>query len=113
MVTISDLQDNFIFEIKGLHKIWTLQSRITIPKNQVINAYQNKDELNNWKGFRVGTYIPFLITAGTYFWKGKRNFWDSMRSKNTIIVQLENHSFDKLYIEVKNPTEAISLLNNK
>jgi hypothetical protein len=113
MVLITETQTDFIFEIKGLHKIWALKSKITIPKNQVIIAYQNKEELNNWKGFRVGTYIPFLITAGTYLWSGKRNFWDSMRSKNTIIVQLENHYFNKLYIDVKNPSEAITLLNNK
>jgi hypothetical protein len=61
----------------------------------------------------VGTYIPFLITAGTFSWKGKRTFWDVMREKNTIIVVLKNNIYNKLYLEVQNPEAALHLLNTK
>jgi hypothetical protein len=113
MVAISTTDDKYIFKIKGLHQIWALQDKITIPKNDIINVYQDESELKKWKGFRVGTYIPFLITAGTFSWKGKRNFWDMAKEKNTIIVELKNHIYNKLYIEVENPTEAIELLLHK
>ena len=113
MVSISESNDKFIFKINGLHQIWALKSKLIIEKENIVSAYQNKEELYNFKGFRVGTYIPFLITAGTFYWKGKRNFWDVMSYKNTIIVVLKNHIYDKLYIEVQNPEEALQLLNNK
>lgn len=113
MVTISESNDKYIFKINGWHQIWALESKITIDKKNIVNAYQDSNELKNFKGFRFGTYIPFLITAGTYSWKGKRNFWDVMRHKNTIIVTLQNHTYNKLYIEVENPETSLQLLNSK
>jgi hypothetical protein len=113
MVKIEQTKDNFIFNISGFHKIWALKSSITVPKLGIIRAYQDREELQKFPGFRVGTHIPFLITAGTYFLNEKRNFWDVMIKNNTIIVELQHHNFAKLYIEVTNPGEALQLLNSK
>jgi hypothetical protein len=113
MVTISESNNKFIFKINGLHQIWALKSKLIIDKENIVSAYQNPDELNHFKGFRVGTHIPFLITAGTFSWKGKRNFWDVTRQKNTIIVVLKNNIYNKLYLEVKNQEAALHLLNTK
>jgi hypothetical protein len=113
MVNVTLNNDKFIFKILGWHQIWALRSQFSIPSQAVVNAYQDPEELKKWAGWRVGTYIPFLITAGVFSQKGKRNFWDVMRRKNTIIVTLENQIFDKLYIEVANPQETINLLNSK
>ena len=112
MVAISTINDKIVFKIKGLHQIWALQDKIIVSKNDIVNAYQDREELNNWKGLRIGTHIPFLITAGTYTWKGKRNFWDVMNKKNTIIVELQNHVYHKLYLEVENPEEALNIVSN-
>lgn len=113
MVTITVSNSKFIFKINGWHQIWALENKITIDKENIVNAYQDNDELKKFKGFRLGTHIPFLITAGTFSWKGKRNFWDVMQHKKTIIVVLKNHTYNKLYIEVENPETSLSLLNNK
>ena len=113
MVIIERTNTEFVFKLSGFHKIWALRSSITISKQDLIRAYQDQDELNKFPGFRFGTYIPFLITAGTYFLKGKRNYWDVMDKKNTVIIELQSHYFSKLYIQVKNPLEAIQMLNFK
>lgn len=110
MVTIVKSDDKFIFKISPWHQIWSLKSKIIISKKDVVNVYQDTSELKKWKGFRIGTQIPGVITAGTFSWKGKRNFWDVMKNKNTIIVELRNNIYNKLYIEVKNPAESISIL---
>lgn len=112
MVDVSLNNDKFVFKIKGLHQIWALNSGFSFPKSAVVNAYQDPEELKKWAGWRLGTYLPFLITAGIFTKKGQRNFWDVTRRKNTIIVSLENQVFDKLYIEVKNPEETLTLLNS-
>lgn len=113
MVTIEQTKDNFIFKLSGFHQIWALKSSISVPKQDIIKAYQDRNELLKFPGLRLGTHIPFLITAGTYFIKGKRNFWDVMVEKNAIIIELQNHIFTKLYIQVKNPEETLQLLNSK
>jgi len=114
MVNLTVTDDEFIFNLKGLHKIWALKSNINIPEENIVQAYQNEEELNSWRGWRIpGTYIPYLITAGTFYRKGNRNFWDVMNTKKTIIVELKDSFYNKLYIEVENPEETINLLNMK
>ena len=113
MVSVTSKDNTFIFEIKGWHKIWALKSKITIPKEKIIRAYQNKEEFVFWKGFRMpGTEIPCFITAGTFYKKG-RNFWDVMNKSNAIIVELDNHYYKKLIVEVENPEAVMKQLNSK
>ncbi|MDI6049132.1 hypothetical protein QLS31_04760 [Flavobacterium sp. XS2P24] len=113
MVSVTSKDNIFIFEIKGWHKIWALESKITIPKEKILEAYQNKKEFTFWKGLRMpGTEIPGFITAGTFYKKG-RNFWDVMNKKKAIIVALDNHYYKKLIIEVENPEVVMNQLNTK
>lgn len=113
MVSVTLNDDKFIFEIKGFHKIWAMESKITISKENIIRTYQNKNEFTFWKGFRMpGTEIPGVIAAGTFYKKG-RNFWDVMNKKNALIVELKDNYYKKLIIEVENPEETMHLLNTK
>lgn len=112
MVTISKTQEKFIFKISPWHQLWSFKSTISVPIKDIVNAYQDTSELKKWKGIRVGTEIPGIITAGTFSWRSKRNFWDVMKKRNTIIVELQNNIYNKLYIEVKNPQESLVLLNS-
>ncbi|MFV5698452.1 hypothetical protein ACM55H_08795 [Flavobacterium sp. ZT3R17] len=113
MVSVTVSGDTFIFEIKGFHKIWAMESKITISKENIIRAYQNKNEFTFWRGFRIpGTEIPGIITAGTFYKKG-RNFWDVMNKKNALIVELKDNYYKKLIIEVENPEETMRVLNTK
>lgn len=113
MVQITKKQNLITVAILGFHKIWSLKHQLRIQANDIVAVYQNEAELNDFKGIRFGTFIPYLITAGTFYWKGKRNFWDVMNKKNTIIIELKNNQFNKLYLEVENPTATINLLNSK
>lgn len=113
MVQITKKQNLITIDILGFHKLWTLKNQLRIQANDIVSIYQNETELNGFKGLRFGTLIPYLITAGTFFKSGKRNFWDVMKKSNTIIVELKNNQYNKLYIEVENPTATINLLNSK
>ena len=114
MVTVSETTSHFIFKVNGWHQFWAFENQIKVEKQNMINAYQTQDEFTFWIGWRMpGTAIPGIITAGTYIKKGKRNFWDVCKKKNTIVVQLQNSSYNKLIIEVENPLETINFLNTK
>ena len=114
MVSVTSNENEFIFDILRSHKFWAFENKIRISKNQIIRAYQSNDEFTFWIGWKIpGTQLPWVVTAGTYIKKGKRNFWDVCNKKNAIIVELKESYYNKLIIEVKNPEEAISLLNTK
>ncbi|MFV7236143.1 MULTISPECIES: hypothetical protein [Flavobacterium] len=53
MVSVISKDGISIFKIKGLHKIWAMESKIVVSKARIIRAYQNKEEFTFWKGFRM------------------------------------------------------------
>ena len=113
MVTVTATDTHYVFKINGWHQFWAFENVIKVEKQNVISASQTQDEFTFWIGWKIpGTQIPGIITAGTFIKKGKRNFWDVCNKKNTIVVQLQNSNYNKLIIEVENPTEILQLLNN-
>ncbi|MFV8368122.1 hypothetical protein [Flavobacterium sp. LB2R40] len=114
MVSVTSNENEFIFDILGSHKFWAFENKIRVPKDKIIRAYQSNDEFTFWIGWKMpGTQLPWIITAGTYIRKGKRNFWDVCNKKNAIIVELKESYYTKLIIEVENPEKTINKLNAK
>ena len=114
MVTIEKKANNFVFEVKGLHKLWALKSEISIPKENIINAYPNQENLNWIIGLKMpGTHIPGLITAGNYIVKDGTIFCDVTDHKKSIVVELKDEHFKKLVIEVEDVEEAINILTSE
>ncbi len=114
MVTIEEQSDYFIFEVKGLHKLWAFKSQISIPRENIIDVYPNEENLNWIEGLRMpGTHIPGLITAGTYFQKDGTIFCDVKDYKKSIVVELKDEHYKKLIIEVENVDKAIQMLSGK
>jgi len=111
MVEITREGRNVRFEVLGLHKIWALKSNLIIPRDHIVKAYRNADEVTGLSGIRAwGTSIPFLFLAGTIFTNEGVVFCDVFDKKNTVIVTLRYEYYNKLIIEVEHPDEAIYLL---
>jgi hypothetical protein len=111
MVAIQKSDNNFIFEVLGLHKLWAFKSQITVPQSNIVGVQQIEGPLSIFKGLRMpGTHLPSVIAAGTYFKDGKKSFWDVVNSKNCIVVELKDSNYNQLVIEVENPEEALKIL---
>jgi hypothetical protein len=113
MVTIQKIDNHFLFEVKGMHKLWAFKSEIKIPCEHILKAYQDVDIVKGKKGMRFpGTSIPGIINAGTFFNNGETIFWDVSNAANAIVIDLKDEDYKQLVIEVENSFEVISLLNN-
>ena len=113
MVKVTADNDHFVFNVVGLHKLWSFKDEIRIPREHIAKAHNNIKAVSAWKGLRMpGTRVPFLITAGTYYKRGGKNFWDVVKERNAIVVELKDEKYKKLIIEVENPEETLSLLNS-
>lgn len=112
MVEISFAGDSVVFEVKGWDKFWSLHSRLTIPASHIISVHADPTPAMGWfEGIKLlGTGIPNIFRAGTFFQDGEFVFWDVRNPENTIVVELEHENFRKLIVEVENPAKAISLL---
>jgi hypothetical protein len=114
MITINREGGNFIFEVNGMHKLWALKSQLTIPAAHILNAHQDLESIRGWRGWKApGTYIPSIITAGTFYKDGNRIFWDASNIEKCIIVDLQDEEYKKLIIEVENPVSSIEMLMGK
>ena len=95
-------------------KLWAFKSELSIPFENIINAHQNTTSVKGWKGWRApGTFIPSIITAGTFYKDGNKIFWDVSNIENCIIVDLKDEDYKQLIIEVESPTDALEILNNR
>jgi hypothetical protein len=114
MVTIEKENDNFVFEIKGFHKLWALKSRLTIPAAHIAKVYPYTNELKGFFGLRMpGTSIPGIITAGTYLVHDGSIFCDVMDKSKSIVVELTDEHYKRLVIEVEDTVKATALLTAK
>ena len=115
MVKVIAENDYFVFNVVGLHKLWSFKDSIRIPREHIAKAHMHNYRNSSpfWKGWRLpGTHVPFVITAGTYYQRGKKNFWDVVKERNAIVVELKDEKYKKLIIEVENPEETLSLLGS-
>ncbi|MEY4492887.1 MAG: hypothetical protein RL355_236 [Actinomycetota bacterium] len=84
-------------------------------KDQVKSVEVGPQVLKQIRGLRApGTYA-FVLIGGTYWtgWK-KRSFWNARRkyASNTIRINLMNHKYDHIVIQVADPENLKSQLTN-
>lgn len=103
--------DRLVVVIRGLAKLWSLRSRFVIPLAHVQGATIDGGIVRDRKGVRApGTYIPRIITAGTFHQDGERVFWDVRRGDRAVVIQLRDEKYARLVVEVDDPRDTVALV---
>ncbi len=112
MVNVTVQGDRVVFEVEGLDKLWSLRSRLEIPAAHIAGVEANADQVGRWwHGLKLmGTDVPGLFAAGTFYFHGELVFWDVRDPASTVIVSLEHERYKKLIIQVANPASTINQL---
>ena len=99
--------------MEGFDRLWALRSRLEIPLAHILAVEANVDQVGRWwHGFKlIGTDVPGLLAAGTFYFHGELVFWDVHDPARTIIVSLDHERYKKLIIEVADPQATASMLN--
>jgi len=108
MVEITIETDKVVFEVQGWDQLWSLRSRLEIPLTHIRGAHTDPHPAMGWfQGLKLaGSDLPNLFRAGTFYQDGGLVFWDVRHPENTIVVDLDHERFQKLVIEVADPTAA-------
>jgi hypothetical protein len=110
MVTIDIDDDVATFRIEGLHKLWALKSRIVVPVQDIL-AVEGPEAVPRRAGWRIaGTWMPGVLTAGTFREDGQWTFWDVTQSHAAIVVRLRGQWYSRLVVEVARPEASRQLL---
>ena len=105
MVDVHVEGDRAVFEVEGLDRLWALRSRLEIPLAHILAVEATVDQVGRWwHGFKlIGTDVPGLLAAGTFYFHGELMFWDVHDPASTIIVSLDHERYKKLIVEVADP----------
>jgi hypothetical protein len=60
----------------------------------------------------IGTDVPGLFAAGTFFYHGELVFWDVRHREQTIVVSLAHERYKKLIIELADPVSSVAMLRS-
>lgn len=110
MVKISIGDGKAVFEPLGLHKLWALKRRIEVPLTHVTSVRADASAASGlWKGWRLpGTYLPGVITAGSFFRDGTWTFYDVVDGARTVVIDLDGERYRRLIVEVADPEKEVA-----
>lgn len=112
MVKVTKSSNEYTFEVNGWHKLWAFKSSIVIPAEHIVRAYKDENYSMSFWNLRVpGTYLPGVITAGTYIGKEGIIFCDYTNKKNLLTVELKDEHYSKLVVEVENIEATLRLFS--
>jgi hypothetical protein len=112
MTTVSVQGTDLVVEVEGLDKLWSFQSRLVIPLDDVVSASTDGTVADDHKGWRgPGTYVPGVIAAGTFHRDGERIFWDVHDPKKVVVIELRHEHFARLVLGVDDPGASADLVN--
>lgn len=108
MVEVKIIGDEMHLEIVGIHKIWALKSRLQFPLSSIRSVAIDPQLADKPRGLRApGTYIPRMITAGTFYADKKRWFWDVSNPNNAVAIEVEGEKYQMIVVEVEKPNQVI------
>jgi hypothetical protein len=115
MVDVSLEGDVAILQVQGVDKLWAFRSRLEIPLAHITNAEINHEQVGRWwHGVKVmGTDVPGLFAAGTFYYHGELVFWDVRNLANAVILSLDHERYRKLIVEVADPAATVGLLRRR
>jgi hypothetical protein len=108
MVEISIEADRVHFDVEGLDKLWAFRSRLDIPLTHISAVRIDPEAAGGWwHGLRImGSNIPGVLTAGTFYQQGGIVFYDVHDPEQTIVLELEHETYKRLIVEVEDPQKT-------
>ena len=100
-------KDTVRIEIKGWDKIWSFRGSLTIPKDSIIRAYKHDGKLKPPFWRCPGTAIPRVIIAGTYYGRGRKEFWNT-HFKGGVVFDLKDVEYTRIVVDVEAPDKVLS-----
>src|SRR5438445_1274362 len=78
MVELSMQQGDLVVVVRGWSRLWAFKKQLRVPLSQIRTVRWDTAVASGWwKSWRMlGTHIPGVIIAGTFFRGGRREFWD-------------------------------------
>ena len=115
MVTLRFTEETLVVEVEGWDKLWSMKGSLEIPLAHIAGVRTDPPEVHDWwRGVRLpGTYLPGVVTAGTFHYHGQRVFWDVHDPSKAIGIALHDERYAELIVEVEDPEAAVAAIKTR
>jgi hypothetical protein len=109
MMSVSINDGRFRIALSGWDRVWTLRRELAVPIERIASV-QIAPELTRPYGVKTpGSAIPGRIYAGTWRWKGRKEFWNVRREKDKwVAIDLDGDEYNRIVIEVDDPATLVA-----
>jgi hypothetical protein len=112
MVELSVAEGKLVLHVRGIDQLWALKSSLEIPLQHITGVHADPTIARGWwHGLKLmGSDIPGVLHAGTFYQQGKMIFWDVHNPENTIVIELRDERYRQLVVEVADTNAAVQLI---
>jgi hypothetical protein len=112
VVDLEVREGRLILHVRGADQFWALKSSLEIPLQHLAGVRADAEIARGWwHGLKlIGTDLPGVLWAGTFYQHGKRIFWDVHNPENTIVIELTHEKYAELIVEVADPGAAVEMI---
>ncbi len=87
--------------MRGIDKILALRGDVSVQVAHIRGVEARPEEAHKiWHGLRVGTNIPGVVTAGTFYTGDGKVFFDVHDADRTIGIDLASENYTRLIVQV-------------
>lgn len=108
--------DRLLVRPVGLVRLWAWSKGIDVPLASMVDVGV-EERRGLLRGFRApGTYLPGVMTAGTFRSRGERDLWMVGRASKVLVIELLDEKYRHVIVQVEDPeaaTEALRAAMNR
>lgn len=102
--------DRLLVRPVGLVRLWAVSSGIDVPITSVSDVGLS-ERRGLVRGMRwPGTYLPGIMTAGTFRSRGERDLWMVGRADKVVVIELHDQRYRNVIVQVEDPEAAVEAL---
>lgn len=113
MARIETTPQSVLVYITGLDRMLTFRGSLEIPLANVVSVeHDPQDTQRELDAFWTETFMPGAVApgkslVGTFTEHGDRIFWDVHHADRAVTLNLTNHRYAKVIVEVAHPEQTV------
>ncbi len=95
------IKDNtLVIRLSFWERVWSFHRSFAIPRDHV-GAVRAGAPKTSWREIRApGTFVPWVIKAGTYYTPRGKEFWYVTRKSRPVTIELSDEKYRRLVLGV-------------
>ncbi|MCL6595806.1 MAG: hypothetical protein K6V73_06285 [Firmicutes bacterium] len=109
MAHVDLTQDAVVFHLSLADELLSVHGSLRVPYTHIVTVSADPVPVEWWRGFRVGTNIPGIKVAGTFFGPDGAVFCDFHRNDRCLTLELSHDTYRRVIVEVDPDQSAAEL----